>query len=308
MNILKYSKTQFDKLDAHLQRIADAQGTVNGAVDSAVNLANQAATNAEAKIAEVETRFTTLTTQQQLDAEVIDARNGETSLKTRLDRDNMGVVGRRVKIVACVLRCDEFGNWNIINDSMHGSINVDSVSQDSQYIHVSYTGLQAKKVITFIAAPDEAWAGKYSFGASVGTATASIMCRENPVSDKSPNISGFVFYDGSSWQVANNTGNLSVINYDPVTGLLKLSHDSIGNTVVHVNSRDAKHIVGGGWVGDSESWVYIRNYDGTPAPLDATVRLYFSRERTFVMPTNKLVNPANMGSEGNIWCFGMFEI
>lgn len=39
------------------------------------------------KIKEVETRFNTLTSLQQQDAEVIDARDGETSLKARLDRD-----------------------------------------------------------------------------------------------------------------------------------------------------------------------------------------------------------------------------
>lgn len=39
------------------------------------------------KIQEVETRFNTLTSSQQQDAEVIDARDGETSLKARLDRD-----------------------------------------------------------------------------------------------------------------------------------------------------------------------------------------------------------------------------
>ena len=39
------------------------------------------------KISEVETRFNALTSKQQQDAEVIDARDGETSLKARLDRD-----------------------------------------------------------------------------------------------------------------------------------------------------------------------------------------------------------------------------
>ena len=39
------------------------------------------------KVNEVETRFNALTTSQQQDAEVIDARDGETSLKARLDRD-----------------------------------------------------------------------------------------------------------------------------------------------------------------------------------------------------------------------------
>lgn len=39
------------------------------------------------KVNEVETRFNALTSSQQQDAEVIDARNGEISLKARLDRD-----------------------------------------------------------------------------------------------------------------------------------------------------------------------------------------------------------------------------
>ena len=39
------------------------------------------------KIDEVETRFNALTSSQQQDAEVVDARDGETSLKARLDRD-----------------------------------------------------------------------------------------------------------------------------------------------------------------------------------------------------------------------------
>ena len=39
------------------------------------------------KIQEVETRFNTLTSTQQQSSEVIDARDGETSLKARLDRD-----------------------------------------------------------------------------------------------------------------------------------------------------------------------------------------------------------------------------
>jgi hypothetical protein len=47
---------------------------------------NSAVSAAEAKIVDVESRFTTLTTEQQQDAEVIDARNGESSLKARLDK------------------------------------------------------------------------------------------------------------------------------------------------------------------------------------------------------------------------------
>ena len=45
------------------------------------------ATSINNKVNEVENRFNALTSKQQQDAEVIDARDGETSLKARLDRD-----------------------------------------------------------------------------------------------------------------------------------------------------------------------------------------------------------------------------
>ena len=48
---------------------------------------SEAITRVDNKVNEVETRFNALTSSQQQDAEVIDARDGEPSLKARLDRD-----------------------------------------------------------------------------------------------------------------------------------------------------------------------------------------------------------------------------
>lgn len=63
---------------------------VNNAVDEEhqrqINEVNRE-NRANAKLDELETRFSALTTSQQQSAEVIDARDGETSLKARLDRD-----------------------------------------------------------------------------------------------------------------------------------------------------------------------------------------------------------------------------
>lgn len=65
--------------------------SVNTKVDSKIseldNAKSDMATTISNKVNEVETRFNALTSSQQQDAEVIDARDGETSLKTRLDRD-----------------------------------------------------------------------------------------------------------------------------------------------------------------------------------------------------------------------------
>lgn len=61
------------KVDNKISEIDSAKSDMTNTVSNKVN--------------EVETRFNALTSSQQQDAEVIDARDGETSLKARLDRD-----------------------------------------------------------------------------------------------------------------------------------------------------------------------------------------------------------------------------
>ena len=65
--------------------------SVNTKVDNKIseidNAKSDMANTVSNKVNEVETRFNVLTSSQQQDAEVIDARDGETSLKARLDRD-----------------------------------------------------------------------------------------------------------------------------------------------------------------------------------------------------------------------------
>lgn len=69
----------------------DFVSSVNTKVDSKIseldNTKSDMATSINNKVNEVENRFNALTSKQQQDAEVIDARDGETSLKARLDRD-----------------------------------------------------------------------------------------------------------------------------------------------------------------------------------------------------------------------------
>lgn len=65
--------------------------SINTKVDNKISELDTAksdmTTTVSNKVNEVETRFNALTSSQQQDAEVIDARDGETSLKARLDRD-----------------------------------------------------------------------------------------------------------------------------------------------------------------------------------------------------------------------------
>ena len=71
--------------NAILQQIANTLGVTTDALNSAVNLANTAGNNANAKIIDIENRFQQLTATQQQSAEVIDARGNAASLGGRLD-------------------------------------------------------------------------------------------------------------------------------------------------------------------------------------------------------------------------------
>ena len=79
------------KTNEAVTRVNDSLTNINNTVATKVSeldTAKSDMTNTVSnKIQEVETRFNTLTSAQQQDAEVIDARDGETSLKARLDRD-----------------------------------------------------------------------------------------------------------------------------------------------------------------------------------------------------------------------------
>lgn len=67
--------------------INDVSSTKANMVTEVTNAKNEMTATVTNKVNEVEGRFNALTASQQQSSEVIDARDGETSLKTRLDRD-----------------------------------------------------------------------------------------------------------------------------------------------------------------------------------------------------------------------------
>lgn len=87
-----------DKVDEFNEKIVELNTTkdnfvssINTKVDNKIseldNAKSDMTNTVSNKVNEVENRFNALTSKQQQDAEVIDARDGETSLKARLDRD-----------------------------------------------------------------------------------------------------------------------------------------------------------------------------------------------------------------------------
>lgn len=91
-NFVSSINTKVDTKISEIDNVKDNfVSSVNTKVDSKISELDSAKsdmTNTVAnKVNEVENRFNALTSKQQQDAEVIDARDGETSLKARLDRD-----------------------------------------------------------------------------------------------------------------------------------------------------------------------------------------------------------------------------
>ena len=91
-NIFENKIDEVDKKIVELNTTKDNfVSSINTKVDNKISELDSAKTDmsntVSNKIDEVENRFNALTSKQQQDAEVIDARDGETSLKARLDRD-----------------------------------------------------------------------------------------------------------------------------------------------------------------------------------------------------------------------------
>ena len=91
-NFISSISTKVDTKISEIDNVKDNfVSSVNTKVDSKIseldNTKSDMATSINNKVNEVENRFNALTSKQQQDAEVIDARDGETSLKARLDRD-----------------------------------------------------------------------------------------------------------------------------------------------------------------------------------------------------------------------------
>ena len=91
-NVFENKVNEVDKKIVELNTTKDNFiSSVNTKVDNKISEIEVAksdmTTTVSNKIDEVENRFNALTSKQQQDAEVVDARDGETSLKARLDRD-----------------------------------------------------------------------------------------------------------------------------------------------------------------------------------------------------------------------------
>jgi hypothetical protein len=220
------------------------------------------------------------------------------------------VDGKKYKVVACVLRNTGSG-WFAIRDTMHTPINVSSVNNDTSVINVNYN-FTAKNVVSFVACPDEQMAMQgIRVGSSVTQSLAAITIARDT------EIGTSISYSGSVW----NSTNAQSYGWGttPITGLVWDSNAS-RLTVQHANFADTTYgkirslpmvsLWGGGVIpsiythDDSSVSVEFYDYAGVKITAPTTAcKFYFKRSGNSVLNPNEYTN-----AQGNIWCYGIFEV
>lgn len=215
-----------------------------------------------------------------------------------------GLDGKKYKIVSGAIRNTGSG-WGPIVDATHqADLNVNSVTNDATAITVDFAGINAKKIIGFVAVPDEtyAWRG-ITFGSSVTKTQAIIYPVRNGRS-----IGGYISFDGTNWVVATGfTGNISIPAnaFDTATGELLVNHDDMGDShIMSVTGRDgARPSLGS----SNQTSTKIKFYDTAGAVIktpSTDMKVFLSRGAG-----PRQLNPNTLTeTSGNIWFMGIFEV
>lgn len=208
---------------------------------------------------------------------------------------------KKVKIIAGVIRNSGEG-WEFIDNNGHEPLNLTSVSVDENgYIVINY-GFTASKVLSLVVCPDEAFAGQYTCGASVGLNNSVIKIYSLPKS-----IGGMVRYTSGAWTYAT-TSDFTGVTFES-NGNLTLSHDDLtGYPMADIYSVSADGFgcnVQINSVGYSSVIVKLIDASGNTitSPVNNTT-VYVTRHlNRKLMDANDVVNAI-----GNFWIYGIMEV
>lgn len=208
----------------------------------------------------------------------------------------IGEPGKRYAVVAGVMR-PTGGVWAQIGGD-HKSVNLTAITQTATGVVIDYSAIGAKDVVSFYAVPDETWAGKYACGASVGLAQATVEIKQDLP------LGVLLQYSGSAWSVSSsNRGSFTVGTYS--SGLLTLNHSTV-NAAAMVQLTSLKGVLVPFVDGAGADYIRLgfKDWAGTTITTPTTdMKCYVSR-----LPTDDPLDPSTIGSEGNIWFGGVFEV
>ena len=241
--------------------------------------------------------------------EIIAARNGEATLNDRLTKMGNLTSGKNLKIVSGVIRNNGSDNWQIISDENHqGDLGVASVTTGNYGIDINFD-FTAKKIIGFVATPDETYAKELiSVGASVVTDRATINLYQPKPTNQ---ITGRIAYVGGAWTVYNNYG-ITDVSFGASNDLY-INHASCESFVMDITSRKPVLVTFESATA-TQTKVGFYNPDGTKiTTASELMSITFKRDISVVTDTSKPVsaqlNPKLVNNpSGNIWFMGVFEI
>ena len=241
--------------------------------------------------------------------EIIAARNGEATLNDRLTKMGNLTSGKNLKIVSGVIRNNGSDNWQIISDENHqGDLGVASVTTGNYGIDINFD-FTAKKIIGFVATPDETYAKELiSVGASVVTDRATINLYQPKPTNQ---ITGRIAYVGGKWTIYNNYG-ITDVTFGASNDLY-INHASCESFVMDITSRKPVLVTFESATA-TQTKVGFYNPDGTKiTTASELMSITFKRDISVVTDTSKPVsaqlNPKLVNNpSGNIWFMGVFEI
>ena len=251
---------------------------------------------------------------EDLDALVAEAVGDNYYNKTEIDNLNSlaNIIGnsKEHRVVAGCIRNSGNG-WEFIVDENHqADLNCLSVGIQNGRLFIDYSGINAKKVISLLVAPDETFASLgYLVGASVGKTRAYIQVFKNTLKSVSAQIkatAGSIGLDTGStprgvtsaeWSSDNNR---LVIRHDTVSSdipNISLTNYLYGRCFMHVFSQSG-----------TTTQIEFYSEDGTKKTVpDSTMSFIFNRWDKDV--TMQEIDTSTLVSlNGNFWFIGIFEV
>ena len=233
---------------------------------------------------------------------------------------DIDIIGNNAKhrMVAGVIRNTGSGWEFIVNDRHQGDMNCVDVGIDENdgRLYVDYSGINVKKVISYICAPDEAFANDgYIMGASVGLDAAYIQIYQYRMSSVSARIT-FQNSDGTISPTISESDGVSSAVWDDTNKALSITHTNIvtktASTAPIISFIPAVY---------GKYLMRLYSYSGTTAKVeffdlvtgnkvtapDTSMSLIFSRIGSALEKIE--VDPSTLVSaSGNIWFMGIFEV
>ena len=200
--------------------------------------------------------------------------------------------GRKLKFLGGAIRNSGSG-WAFIDDSGHQQLNMVDITSSAD-LRLNY-GFTAKKIISFIVAPDETFSEIYKCGASVSDTYADIRVFQRPIS-----YGGRITYSNGVWSADDaDLGSTGRVSYSSTA--LIIYHDSVANFgakqkyEISVTPTGCDAVISS--VTDTGITLAISNVTEGAA-------IYFMRK----LPERRVGANYITSATGNFWVLGVMEV